>query len=30
MMIADGNFDEITRMAREASGIVKQVRRNHS
>jgi 2-dehydro-3-deoxyphosphogluconate aldolase / (4S)-4-hydroxy-2-oxoglutarate aldolase len=29
-MIADGKFDEITRMAKEASDIVKQVRRNHS
>ncbi len=26
-MIADGNFDEITRMAKEASDVVKQVRR---
>ena len=29
-MIADGRFDEIRRMAKEASDIVKQVRRNHS
>ncbi len=29
-MIAEGMFGEITRMAREASNIVKQVRRNHS
>ena len=29
-MIAEGTFDVITRMAREASGIVKQVRRNDS
>jgi 2-keto-3-deoxy-6-phosphogluconate aldolase len=28
-MIADGKFDEITRMAKEASEIVKHVRRNH-
>jgi 2-dehydro-3-deoxyphosphogluconate aldolase / (4S)-4-hydroxy-2-oxoglutarate aldolase len=27
-MIADGRFDEITRMAKEASDIVKQIRRN--
>jgi 2-dehydro-3-deoxyphosphogluconate aldolase/(4S)-4-hydroxy-2-oxoglutarate aldolase len=26
-MIADGKFDEITRMAKEASDVVKQVRR---
>jgi len=29
-MIADGQFDEITRMTKEASDLVKQVRRNHS
>src|SRR6266487_947928 len=29
-MIADGKFDEITRMAKEASDIVNQVRRNRS
>lgn len=29
-MIADGNFEEITRMAKEASDIVKQVRKNDS
>jgi len=29
-MIADGKFDEIRRMAKEASNIVKQVRRDHS
>lgn len=29
-MIADGKFDEITRMAKAASDVVKQVRRNHS
>jgi len=29
-MIADGKFDEITRMAKEASDIVNQVRRNSS
>jgi 2-dehydro-3-deoxyphosphogluconate aldolase/(4S)-4-hydroxy-2-oxoglutarate aldolase len=28
LMIADGKFDEITRMAKEASNIVKEVRRN--
>lgn len=28
-MIAEGSFDEITRMAKEASEIVKQVGRNH-
>jgi 2-dehydro-3-deoxyphosphogluconate aldolase/(4S)-4-hydroxy-2-oxoglutarate aldolase len=28
--IADGKFDEITRMSKVASDIVKQVRRNHS
>ena len=27
-MITDGKFDEITRMAKEASGLVKEVRRN--
>jgi 2-dehydro-3-deoxyphosphogluconate aldolase/(4S)-4-hydroxy-2-oxoglutarate aldolase len=27
-MIADGKFDEITRRAKEASAIVKQVRKN--
>jgi len=29
-MIADGKFNEITRMAKAASDVVKQVRRNHS
>ena len=29
-MISDGKFIEITRLAKEASDIVKQVRRNHS
>jgi 2-dehydro-3-deoxyphosphogluconate aldolase / (4S)-4-hydroxy-2-oxoglutarate aldolase len=29
-MIADGRFDEITRMAKEASDIVKLIRRNRS
>ena len=29
-MIADGKFDEITRLAKEASDLVKQIRRNHS
>ena len=29
-MIADGQFDEIRRMAKEASDIVKQIRSNHS
>ena len=29
-VIADGKFDEITRMAQEASDVVKQVRRNRS
>jgi len=29
-MIADGRYDEITRMAKEASDIVKQVRRDRS
>ena len=28
--IADGRFDEIRRMAKEASDIVQQIRRNHS
>ncbi len=28
-MIAEGKFDEITRMAKEASNLVKQVRRNN-
>jgi len=28
-MIADGQFTEITRMAKEASTIVKQIRRNN-
>jgi 2-dehydro-3-deoxyphosphogluconate aldolase/(4S)-4-hydroxy-2-oxoglutarate aldolase len=29
-MIADGVFDEITRMAKQASDLVKQIRRNNS
>jgi 2-dehydro-3-deoxyphosphogluconate aldolase/(4S)-4-hydroxy-2-oxoglutarate aldolase len=29
-MIADGRFDEVRRMAKEASDVVKQLRRNHS
>jgi 2-dehydro-3-deoxyphosphogluconate aldolase/(4S)-4-hydroxy-2-oxoglutarate aldolase len=28
-MIAEGKFDEIRRMAKEASELVKQVRRTH-
>lgn len=29
-MIADGQFDEISRMAKEASDLVKEIRRTHS